>query len=205
MTYIPSSYGWLVSLNFEAKNAGVAMRNFSPTVPVIDTLTTLAQIQNLDPEVRDNLLVLHSILTGKSGLDRKQRIRTISEIYFIVFFKFDRIWSKANFLLLYRLFNYVGFSPFNHRTVWARWEYGFTAFDFLYEKKELNNPKDQDYDEHMTVIMDAIAEADKDEIYDTHHPCEYDLVLGNQNSASFDFANPLSPGVPESPINFNDQ
>jgi len=200
MIYIPSSYGRSVTNFNELLTLGYPLAPLDRVPPSIDTLLFVIEYMELPTEVVSALVLLHSILKGKASMNRDKRIKTISEIYFIVFFKYPRIWTHETLLLVHSIFNIVARSPFNRRTVWIRWEVGFTAADFLYADDSKNNEKDARYNEYMSELMDSIADAEKDEIFDTHHPCEYESVLGIQGDSAMDFVPPQHAGLEEARV-----
>ena len=198
MPFIAPSYGRFVTFEHDSLAFGYP----KPCVPNIDSILTLTGNGNIPGDVDRALVVLHSILKGKSSMDRDARIKAISVIYHIVFIKHDRIWTMEQFILLDTIFKFVSYSPFNRRTIWLRWRPYYAATDLLYVNNSKNNPRDAAYNAHMTKLVDSIVEAEKEEICDTHHPCEYEYAMGVRGEQAMDYSQGPSVGLEEVEIHF---
>ena len=197
MVLIPSSYGRFVT---HCHGVDATGHPHSGIRSAIDTTFFLIHNANLPPEVVSALDLLYTILQSGAAMDRNKRIKAISEIYSIVFFLHNRIWSERTFVLVYSLFKFVGHSPMNRRSLWVKWEDELTAADFLYLEDRRPPMIDAPYNMAMTEIMDSIAEAGRDEIYDTHHPCEYESAMGIQGDDAMDFVVPDHVGIEQTNV-----
>lgn len=204
MINIPSSYGRLVTHTHRNRTMHGAGWS-AALLPEVDTILSLVETRILPDEVDKALVLLHSILKGKASVGRDERIRLISTIYDIVFLRYDRMWRTWEFHFLIRVFKYVSLSPFNTRSLWIKWRPYHTALDFVYVDKALNNPKDSRYLDHMNELVDSIEEEEKDEIFDTHHPCEYERAMGITGPDAMDFSSASHIGKEEATIHLFDQ